>query len=68
MDVESLYSGQEAEDSESAFGFNVGAGLDVASNPTIAWGMGVGFHSILTERNMTNTFIATLSLLFGVEI
>jgi opacity protein-like surface antigen len=60
-------SSGDADDSESNFGFNAGAGLNWAATSNMAVGIGAAFHQIQTEGEATNLFTVNLNLLWSVS-
>ena len=56
----------DADDSESNFGFNFGAGMNFATQGTMNWGLGGAYHIINTEDVSTNMFTLGLNVNFGM--
>lgn len=54
------------DESESEMGFNVGGGINLTANPTMSYGLGAAYHSIMTEDETADFFTIGLNLTFGL--
>jgi opacity protein-like surface antigen len=57
----------EEDESESNFGFNLGAGYDYEVSPAYTIGLLAAYHSIQTEGEATNLFTIGAKLAFGMK-
>ena len=64
--LEDAGPGIDFDESETNFGFNIGAGLNWMASPTMGWGLSGTYHSIQEDSNPVNFFTINLNLMFGM--